>query len=96
MRKEAIKQQDVNDAAWKACDTFRGVMDATDYKDFILVMLFLKYISDTWKAHLEEYRKRFGGDDTRIRRRLERERFVLPEGAGFYELYEKRNEANVG
>lgn len=96
MGKEEIKQQDINDAAWKSCDTFRGVMDATDYKDFILVMLFVKYISDTWKAHLEEYRKRFGGDDTRIRRRLERERFVLPEGAGFYELYEKRNEANIG
>ena len=96
MGKEKIKQQDINDAAWKACDTFRGVMDATDYKDYILVMLFVKYISDTWKAHLEEYRKRFGGDDTRIRRRLERERFVLPEGADFYELYEKRNEANIG
>ena len=96
MGKEEIKQQDINDAAWKACDTFRGVMDATDYKDYILVMLFLKYISDTWKAHLDDYRKRFGGDDTRIRRRLERERFVLPEGAGFYGLYEKRNEANIG
>ena len=31
MGTEAIKQQDVNAAAWKACDTFRGVMDATDY-----------------------------------------------------------------
>ena len=32
----------------------------------------------------------------RIRRRMERERFVLPDGASFYDLYEKRNEANIG
>ncbi len=96
MSEEKVKQRDVNNAAWKACDTFRGVMDATDYKDYILVMLFVKYISDTWKAHLEAYRKRFGGDDTRIRRRLERERFVLPKGSGFYDLYATRNEANIG
>ncbi len=96
MGKEQVRQQDVNNAAWKACDTFRGVMDATDYKDYILVMLFLKYLSDTWKGHVEEYRKRFGSDETRIRRRLERERFVLPEDSSFYELYEKRNEANIG
>lgn len=96
MSHEQVRQQDVNNAAWNACDTFRGVMDATDYKDYVLVMLFLKYLSDTWKAHVEEYRQRFGSDATRIRRRLERERFVLPEDAGFYDLYEKRHETNIG
>ncbi len=96
MSREQVKQQDVNNAAWKACDTFRGVMDATDYKDYILVMLFVKYISDTWNAHLAEYRKHFGKDETRIRRKLERERFVLPEESGFYDLYARRNEADIG
>ena len=93
---DKTKQRDINAAAWKACDTFRGVMDATDYKDYILVMLFVKYISDTWKAHLKEYKKRFKQNETRIRHRLERERFVLPKDAGFYDLYGKRNEANIG
>jgi type I restriction enzyme M protein len=32
----------------------------------------------------------------RIRRRMERERFYLPDGASFYDLYEKRNEGNIG
>ena len=96
MTNEAIKQQDVNNAAWAACDTFRGVMDAAGYKDYILVMLFLKYISDVWKDHYEEYRKQYGDDDVRIRRKLERERFILPKDASFYDLYEKRNEANIG
>jgi len=91
-----IDQKDINNAAWAACDTFRGVVDPAQYKDYILVMLFVKYISDVWKDHYEEYRKKYGGDDSRIRRRLERERFVLPEQAGYYDLFEKRSEANIG
>jgi type I restriction enzyme M protein len=89
-------QDQVNQTAWAACDTFRGVVDAGQYKDYILVMLFLKYISDLWNDHLESYKAEFGEDETRIRRRLERERFALPKGASFYDLYEKRNEANIG
>jgi type I restriction enzyme M protein len=93
---DQVTQQQINQAAWAACDTFRGAVDPAQYKDYILVMLFLKYISDLWNDHLETYRKQFGGDEARIRRRLERERFVLPEGASFYDLYEKRTEANIG
>ena len=93
---DQVKQAQVNNAAWAACDTFRGVIDAANYKDYILVMLFLKYISDVWKDHVVEYRKQFGDDDVRIRRRLERERFILPEGASFYDLFAKREEPNIG
>jgi len=74
-----IDQKDINNAAWAACDTFRGVVDPAQYKDYILVMLFLKYISDVWNDHYEEYKKQYGDDDERIRRKLERERFLLPE-----------------
>ena len=35
-------------AAWDACDTFRGTIDAANYKDYILVFLFWKYLSDIW------------------------------------------------
>ena len=93
---DRITQQQVNQAAWAACDTFRGAVDPAQYKDYILVMLFLKYISDLWNDHVQNYRKQYGKDDKRIRRRLERERFILPEGSSFYDLYEQRNEANIG
>ena len=93
---DQITQQQINQTAWAACDTFRGAVDAGQYKDYILVMLFLKYISDLWNDHLETYRKQYGDDEARIRRRLERERFILPEGASFYDLYAQRNEANIG
>ena len=69
-----IQQKDINNAAWTACDTFRGVMDAAGYKDYILVMLFLKYISDVWREHYAEYKKRYGDNDERIRRRLRKSR----------------------
>jgi type I restriction enzyme M protein len=91
-----VTQQQINQASWAACDTFRGVVDAGQYKDYILVFLFLKYVSDLWKDHADAYRKQYGDDEARIRRRLERERFVLPEGASFYDLYARRDETNIG
>ena len=91
-----VQQKDINKAAWDACDTFRGVLDPAQYKDYILVMLFVKYISDIWNDHYEAYREEYGNDEVRIRRRLQRERFVLSEGNSFYDLYENRNEANIG
>ena len=74
-----VNQGDINAAAWAACDSFRGAVDPAQYKDYILVMLFLKYISDIWRTHYEHYRGQYGDDEERIRRRLERERFTLPE-----------------
>ena len=96
MNTTVIEQKDINNAAWAACDTFRGVVDPAQYKDYILAMMFVKYISDVWRDRYEEYRRQYGDDDVRIRRKLERERFVLPQGAGFYDLYAQRNEANIG
>ena len=91
-----IAQSDVNNAAWAACDTFRGVVDPAQYKDYILVMLFVKYISDVWADHYDVYRKQYGDDEERVLRKLKRERFVLPKGSGFYDLYAQRNEPNIG
>ncbi len=91
-----VSQEEINVVLWKACDTFRGVIDAAQYKDYILVMLFLKYISDVWGEKYEALSKQYKGDDNRILRRLERERFVLPKNCGFDKLYKKRNEANIG
>ena len=91
-----INQDDINNVAWQACDTFRGSIDPAQYKDYILVMLFVKYLSDVWKDKCEEYEKEYKGDAERVKRRLARERFILPEGCDFYTLHAKRNEANIG
>ena len=52
-----ITQKDINDAVWKACDTFRGSIDPSVYKDYVLTMLFLKYLSDVHDDKMEGYRK---------------------------------------
>jgi type I restriction enzyme M protein len=96
MNSQPINQDEINAVIWKACDTFRGVVDPSEYKNYILVMLFVKYLSDVWKDHYEEYRKQYGDDDVRIQRKMERERFLLPKDCNFEFLFSKRNESNVG
>ena len=89
-------QKMINDAAWRACDTFRGVIDPSQYKDYILIFLFWKYISDLWADHYAAYVEQYDGDAERIRRRLDRERFVLPEGTAFTDLHRQRTADNIG
>ena len=73
---KTINQAEINDVAWRACDTFRGTIDPAQYKDYILVMLFVKYLSDVWKDKKEEFEKEFKGDAERVKRRLARERKI--------------------
>ncbi len=42
----AIKKSDLYSSLWKSCDELRGGMDASQYKDYILTMLFVKYVTD--------------------------------------------------
>src|SRR5579864_7789668 len=93
---DRISPDEINAILWKACDTFRGTVDPSEYKNYILVMLFLKYISDVWYDHYAGYHEQFGDDEERIRRRLARERFVLPEGCDFDSLYQQRKADNIG
>ena len=107
----ALRQNDILSAVWRACDTFRGAVDATQYKDYVLTALFLKYISDVRRKHVEEFRREYRGDELRIQRRLDRERFKLPTVelknaktnaveesflGDFYSLHERRSRDNIG
>jgi len=91
-----ITQEDINRIVWKACDTFRGVIDPSQYKDYILTMLFLKYVSDVYNYKYNEYLKKYDGDKERANRSMRHERFVVPEESSFYFLYEHRNDSNIG
>jgi type I restriction enzyme M protein len=87
---------EINDVAWRACDTFRGVVDAENYRNYILVMLFWKYVSDVWRDHRDAYLKEYKGDEARVARRMARERFQLPDGADFYSLHAQRDKTDIG
>lgn len=91
-----ITQQEINNIVWKACDTFRGVIDPSQYKDYILTMLFLKYVSDVHKDKFSKYLEKYDGDKDRAARAMRHERFVVPAHCTFDYLYEHRNENNIG
>ena len=91
-----ITSQDVNKVVWKACDTFRGVIDPSQYKDYILTMLFLKYVSDVNKEKRQVYLNQYNGDEIRADRAMSLERFLVPTSSTFDFLYENRNESNIG
>jgi type I restriction enzyme M protein len=91
-----VNQDEINALAWRACDTFRGAVDPSEYKNYILVMLFLKYMSDQWKDKREDYQKKYDGNQQRVERALNRERFIVPTDCDFDFLYSKRGEANIG
>ncbi|MCA9619296.1 MAG: SAM-dependent DNA methyltransferase, partial [Myxococcales bacterium] len=44
----AIKKSELYSSLWASCDELRGGMDASQYKDYVLVLLFVKYISDKY------------------------------------------------
>jgi type I restriction enzyme M protein len=44
----ALKKSEIYSSLWASCDDLRGGMDASQYKDYVLVMLFIKYISDKY------------------------------------------------
>jgi type I restriction enzyme M protein len=91
-----IEQQEINEVAWRACDTFRGALDPAQYKDYILTMLFLKYMSDLWTDHREALIEKYEGDMERVERALRRERFVMPPESDFYYLHQRREAPNIG
>ena len=103
--------KDIQNIVWRACDTFRGAIDPAEYKNYILTMLFLKYLSDVWNDRKAEYEKRYKGNAARVQRALDRERFVVPTiefkdkggkkvvdtfPATFDSIYERRNADNLG
>ena len=89
-------QKEINNIVWRACDTFRGTIDATQYKDYVLTMLFLKYVTDVWKDKKVAYAEKYNNDTVRIERALRNERFQVPANCNFDYLFEQRNEPNLG
>lgn len=51
----ALKKSQLYSSIWQACDELRGGMDASQYKDYVLALLFVRYVSD-----------RYGGDNSHI------------------------------
>ncbi len=96
MTNTSVSQDDINAAVWGACDTFRGTVDPSIYKDYVLTMLFLKYVSDVWQDHYDTYKQQYGDHPELIVEMLKNERFVLPPSASFYALHLLRHSPGNG
>lgn len=86
----APRQDKINRTLWDACDTLRGPLDAAEYKDYILPLLFYKYISDVWRDKRDQFESEFENEppDRRkelVDRRMRRLPFQVPEGKSFYD-----------
>ena len=89
-------RQNIEKTLWKACDSFRGTINSAQYKDYILSMLFVKYLSDVYAETREKYLEQYDGDERRVERAMSRERFVMDETSTFSYLYANRNDAEIG
>ncbi len=89
-------RNDIETVLWKACDSFRGKIDSSRYKDYILSMLFVKYLSDVTREKRTQYMEQYEGDEQRVERAMKRERFAVGAEASFEYLYEQRNDASIG
>ena len=89
-------KSDIEKVLWSACDSFRGKIDSSRYKDYILTMLFVKYLSDVSKEKRAKYMEQYDGDKQRVERAMSRERFNITAESTFDYLYENRNEPDIG
>jgi len=86
----------VNRIVWRACDTFRGAVDPANYKNYILTMLFVKYLTDIRDEAQVKFREQYKGDEERVKRAMDKQRFVLPPDADFHYLTKHIGHTQLG
>ncbi|MBU1626626.1 type I restriction-modification system subunit M [bacterium] len=93
---ETIRQEELNRILWQAADSSRTSLDASVYKDYVLSMLFFKYLSDLSKKQRQKYQERFGNDEARIQEKMKSDRFYLPPDSSFDHVYSMHEKDNIG
>ena len=87
-------KNDITKALWAAADTFRDNIDASNYKDYVLSMLFVKYLSDSFKESVEKLKKEYEG--IRLQRQIQNLPFVLREEETFEYLHKNKTSIDIG
>lgn len=92
----SITQDELNKILWSAADSSRGTVDSSVFKDYVLSLLFYKYISDLHEVEYKKLKDRYGDDEERIEMRLQNSRFIMPKGTSFKDIYVHQSESNIG
>ena len=85
---------DIKSALWAGANTFRDTIDASNYKDYVLAMLFVKYLSDTYRESVEKLEEEYSG--IRLERQIENLPFVLKEEFTFDYLEKNKFAVDIG
>lgn len=96
MTPKKYTQAELNKVLWASADSSRTSVDAGVYKDYVLAMLFFKYLSDLSNVQHEKYKKRFGDDEKRIAEKMKLDRFYLPPKTSFDYIYQIHEQDNIG
>ena len=86
--------EDIKNALWAGANTFRDSIDAANYKDYVLSMLFVKYLSDTYKESVEKLKKEYSG--IRLERQIENLPFCLKKEHTFEYIDENKYANDIG
>lgn len=86
--------EDIKNALWAGANTFRDNIDASNYKDYVLSMLFVKYLSDTFEESVENLKKDYEG--IRLERQIANLPFVLKEEYTFNYLLKNKYSVDIG
>ena len=86
--------EDIKNALWAGANTFRDNIDASNYKDYVLSMLFVKYLSDTFDESVENLKKDYEG--IRLERQIANLPFVLKEEYTFNYLLKNKYAVDIG
>jgi type I restriction enzyme M protein len=93
---KTYNQENLNQLLWSAADSSRTQVDAGIYKDYVLAMLFFKYLSDLSNKKYNEYKERFVNDEDRIQEKMKLDRFYLPPKASFSYIYSVLESDDLG
>lgn len=86
--------EDIKAALWAGANTFRDNIDASNYKDYVLAMLFVKYLSDTYQEKVDELKEVYEG--IRLERQIALLPFSLKEEHTFSFLKKNKNAIDIG
>ncbi len=96
MPNKTITQEELNKILYQTADSSRIALDGGVYKNYVLVMLFYKYLSDLSKKQYDKYKKRFGDNESRIQEKMKADRFYLPPKTSFDYIYSIVEHDNIG
>lgn len=87
-------RKDIESALMRGADSLRDTIDAANYKDYVLPIMFVKYLSDSYRERLDALKMKYEG--IRFERQKRYLPFIIDEQASFGYLYQSRHSDNLG